>query len=208
MKNLMLVAILSVFFCQSHAQDAPADNDKNGIKTQKDIRKSRCPGLYLTISTGLNNNTGLIGGSLDLAVAKYVSIDAGVGIGSWGEKFALGAKYYLEPCHRGWAFGGGISYETGLNNYQNNMETIDGYTEPVVLNLLPQTNLFFAAYRYWNIGKRHSRCYIELGYSKSLTTNKWEQVGGTELSSNSVNVMNILSPGGIIVAAGFSFGLN
>ena len=210
---MMVVGCLLSMHLLAQDYDEPVKNKKEKppkkeIEKPKILRPLRCPGAYLGVSTGINNNTGLIGIDIDVPVDKFVSIDGGAGIGSWGYKLALGAKYYLQPCQRGWAFGGGLTYSTGLGNYQQDMETING-TETVSLNLHPQTNLFLAAYRYWSLGKRYNRFFLELGYSVSLTGgDKYDEVIGDPLSDNSKTTMRLISPGGIIIGAGFSFGLN
>ena len=86
-----------------------------------------------------------------------------------------------------------------------NLETIYGTTEEVGLNLNPQTNIFFAAYHYWNLGKRYNRFYIEPGYSIPLSTVKYVQKTGDPITSESAHRIKLTSPGGIIISAGFSF---
>ncbi len=172
-------------------------------------RPSHCPSSYISLGTGINNNTGLLGVSFDVPIVRYASIEGGAGISSWGYKIAISGKYYLDACHRGWAFGGGVTYNTGLKNYQQNLETVTGNVEQVSLTLNPQTNAFLAVHRYWNLGKQYNRIYLELGYSVPLSYgNKYTQISGYPLSDNSKTTMNLISPGGLIIGFGFSFGIN
>jgi hypothetical protein len=170
--------------------------------------KGYCHKLYLTTSTGINNSTGILGLSLDAPVARSISIEGGAGFSTWGYKLTAGGKYYFKPCHRGWALGTGITYNTGLASFQNTMETTNGVQEKVILNLKPQTNLYFAAYSYVNLGKNKNRFYTMFGWSIPLSSDHYVQTAGTEISENSKKVMNILAPGGLILGIGFSFGVN
>ena len=202
--TLFIAAILFSF--HSGAQEHVVDGKTVTKKPKKEL-SGKCPIVYLNVSTGLNNNGGIIGVGVDIAVAKKVSLDAGVGIGTWGEKFYIGGKYYLKPCQRGWAFGGGLTYATGMSNFNDNLETVDGNTEPVTLNLLPQTNVFIAAYKYWNLGKRYNRIYLEMGWSVALSGAKIQQTAGTPIDQTSEFATSFIAPGGLIAAAGFSFGM-
>ena len=144
-----------------------------------------------------------------MPVSKSVSIDAGPGTGTWGYKVYLGAKYYLRPCHRGFAFGAGFTYCPGVHNDQHDLTTIYGISEPVVYNKNPLTNILFAAYKYWNLGRGYNRIYMELGWSVPLGNyDKVTQVAGDPISSDTRHALNSNAPGGPILAAGFSFGMH
>ncbi len=208
MKRLTFLAI-SILICTSAFAQQSAGSSKDKTKHAKAEVKSRgrCPLVFLNASSGLNNNTGMLGVGVDFAFAPHGSVDLGIGLGTWGEKAYLGAKYYLKHCHTGWAFGGGVTYSTGEKNFVYNLETVYGNTEPVNLNLLSQTNIFIAAYKYCSVGKRHNRFYLEMGWSVPVTPVSFEQTTGDPLSDNSVKTVNFISPGGLIIGAGFSFGV-
>ncbi len=199
-------ALLALLFCtHSFAQDS---TEKAHYKKSKHESSGRPPVLYITTSTGINNNTGLVGVGIDVPVGQKLLLGAGAGISSWGDKIYIGGKYFLRPGHTGWAFGGGVTHNTGLKNFTTSLETVYGNTEDVQLNLNAQTNVFLAAYRYWNIGrKRTNNFYLELGWSVPLTGDRFDQTGGDPISDNSTATMNLLSPGGIIAGAAFSFGV-
>ena len=208
MKRFTLLAV-AILLCTGSFAQQKANNSKPAASHTKPGKKvhGRCPLVFLSASTGLNNNTGLLGVGVDLAFASQGSFDMGIGIGTWGEKAYVGAKYYMKPCHAGWAFGGGLTYAAGDNNFKYNLETVYGNTEPVTLNLSPQMNVFIAAYKYWNIGKRNNRFYLELGWSVRILRTEFTQTAGDPLSDNSVKTVNALSPGGLIVGTGFTFGI-
>jgi len=209
MKKLTLALLFclpGLFAVAQNRNEPPVRETK---KKERIVRPVHCPKLYITTSSGINNNTGVIGFNFDVPVGPEISLDLGVGTGTWGTKLYAGGKYYLEPCHRGWAFGTGITYSSGLTNFHQNLETIYYNSEEVVLDLNPQTNILFAAYRYWNLGRRYNRVYLELGYSAALSGgDKYTEVAGNPLTNNSDKVMRLLAPGGLIIACGFSFGVH
>ena len=209
MKKLTLLVIAILLGTYAFAQDDDVVAKKKEPKNSRIEKKKagRCPLVYINLSTGLNNNNGIIGVGVDLAVAQHVSVDMGLGIGTWGNKFYAGAKYYLKPCQVGWAFGGGVTYATGLSDFHQNMETVYGYTEPVVVDLQAKANIFIAAYKYWNIGKKHNRIYLELGWSQPVAPTQIRQTEGDPISDKSVKTLNAISPGGLIIGAGLSFGM-
>jgi hypothetical protein len=206
MNKLILIILLANINLQSYAQQ---DNfPKKETHDKVTNRKSVSPVLFINVSTGINNNTGLIGASVEVPVVKHLTVEGGFGISSWGSKLTASVRYYLKNNFKGWAFGAGLTHNSGLKNFQDNLETVYGTTESVTLDLHPRTNVFAAAYKYWRLGKRANRVYLELGYSVSVSGgNKFDQTSGTPISSNSENVINIISPGGPIVGFGFSFGI-
>ena len=167
----------------------------------------QCPVIYVTTSTGINNTTGVVGFSFDVPVAKYVSMDAGVGLSSWGNKLYLGGKYYLRPCHRGLAFSAAITHNTGVKEFQRDMETIKGVNEPVTLHLYAQTNILLAVYRYFNLGCEYNRFFVGAGWSTNISGKKWTETAGLPLSDDSRHSVDMMMPGGPMVTIGFSFGL-
>ncbi len=205
MKQLTATLLALLFCAHSFAQDG---SEKPNYKKEKRESSNRPPVLYITPSTGINNNTGLVGVSLDVPVTQKVSIEGGAGLSTWGDKLYIGGKYFLQPGHRGWAFGVGLTYNTGISNYQPTLETIYNTNEVVQLDLHPQTNVFLAAYRYWKLGRRANRIYLELGWSVALSGNRFDQTAGDQISDNANNEMNLLAPGGLIVGCGFSFGVH
>ena len=209
MKKTTLTLIIALSGFHAFAQDYGEPISKKEHKEKKitNTKPGKCSKIYYSISSGINNNTGIIGFGLDIPVAASVSVEGGIGVGTWGYKLCGAGKYYLQPCHRGWAFGGGVTYCTGLQGFQKDMETIYGNTEPVQLDINPQTNVFIAAYRYLNIGRKYNRFYIELGWSVRLPNgNLFDQTNGNQISDNSRAAITFISPGRLIAAIGFSFG--
>jgi len=207
MKKSLLTVVVLLFCFYSQAQTNDGTERKPVKNVHKKGDKGKPPALYITTSTGLNNNTGIIGLNLELPVSPNISIEAGAGIGSWGNKVYAGAKYYLRPHHLGWALGVGITHNSGLSDFTDNLSTIYGSTESVTLDLYPVTNMYFAAYRYWKLGQGANRFFLELGYSVAFTNDKFDQTSGDPIDQNAINTMNLISPGGLIAAVGFSFAI-
>jgi hypothetical protein len=203
MKRISIALYLTLFSFTSFAQDAQQETLKPARTQQR-----RCPSFFLNTSTGFNNNTGMIGIGADYLVVDEVSLSAGAGIGSWGSKLSIGARYHLKPCMMGWAFGLAVTNCGGLSNYQTKMETVFGTTETVALHLYSQTNLAVSAFKYWRLGRGNNRIHLQLGWSAPLSGGGWAQFQGAPISDNSRKVMDLIRPGGLIIATGFSFGLN
>eukprot|EP01030_Chromulinospumella_sphaerica_P009945 gene9945-9751_t len=163
--------------------------------------------LYLDLGTGINANTSLLGGGVDYHITQDISLNAGIGLlSTWGTKFYFGGKGYLKPCHKGWAFGAGATYNTGVSNIATKVETVNGQ-QLVELELLPQANIYASAYKYWGLGRgRKSRFYLQLGISRAVTQKKFNQLSGPPITSDAATIYRWLAPGGLIVGLGFSFG--
>jgi hypothetical protein len=208
MKELISILVLSAAtFSTSLAQDNATPTYKNDRPHKHNVYSNSISPIYITVSTGINNNTGVVGVGLEVPVTKQLSVEGGVGASTWGTKVYGGGKYYLRPGHRGWAFGAGITYNSGIATFNETLATINDDNEPVTLDLKPQVNLFLAAYQYFRLGRGNNRFYLEYGFSVPMSGgDKFDQTGGTEITSSSASAVRFLSPGGIIVAAGFSFG--
>lgn len=208
MKNLILA--VSALFCLGYspvyAQQAETATASSANKKNKRTDPAQKPVCYIGFGSGLNNTCGILGFDLNIALAPHVSLDAGAGTSTWGNKLYVGAKYYLNAPQRGWAFGGGLTFNSGIENMKLTTETVNGKRE-VILNLKPQNNIYLATYKYWKIGRRYNRFFITMGYSVPLRGDKFEQTYGPQLTDVGERVIKILSPGGLMLGWGFSFGL-
>lgn len=208
MKKVLLFTILLLASWASIAQQNNSEaSTYDGNKRSKDRRNEYCSKLYIDLGTGINATTGLLGAGVDYHFKEDISAFAGVGlISTWGTKFYLGGKGWLKPCHKGWSIGAGATYNTGISYVSLETETIAG-TRTVDMQLLPQTNIFAAAWKYWSLGpKRKSRFYLTFGLSRSLTSTKYKQLSGPPITTNSGRAISLLAPGGFILGFGFCFG--
>ncbi len=204
MRKSLLVALLIIItcICSNAQQTTPIHKDTSNKKHRRTLTK--CPKWYIGLSTGFNNESGALGLDIDVPVAKQVSVGAGAGVGTWAGKFYTEGRYYFGHCNRGWAFGGGFTYSTGVKDLRANLLTIYG-NEDVVLRLKPIVNTFVAAYRFWNLGRRGGRFYINIGYSFALSKTRYEVLSGHMLNSLTVKGIDIIAPGGFVAGLGFSF---
>lgn len=167
--------------------------------------RSSCPKFYLGPSLGINNPAGFVGVAFDVPVTSQFSLGTGVGLSTWGIKTYGEGRFYFRECNRGWAFGTGVTYNTGIENIPIDLTTTTG-NQNVTVTLDPAANVFLNAYHFFNLGSRH-RFYLQLGYSYALDYMPYTVQGGEILNSDSKAAMDFISPGGISFGFGFSFGL-
>lgn len=173
----------------------------------RDKSITSCPKAYLGVSTGLENQAGLLGFTVDIPIVSQVSVGGGLGLSSWGTKLYAEGRYYFKPCQRGWAIGAGISHNTGLTNFTTDLPSGSGGNVSTTLDFEPVTNGFVAGYHFFNLGRRGHRFYLQAGYSFRLTDDNYKVLYGGPLSADARQVLDILQPGGLMLALGFSFGL-
>ncbi len=208
MYRFLLIVFIGITGFNVLAQDSNLPTTKASPKNLT-VRPERNPLIYMSTSTGINNNTGLIGFDFDIPVSKNISIDAGPGAGTWNYKIYAGVKYYLKSCQVGYAFGTGLTYCTGLYHDKHDLTTIYGNVEPIEYNKNPQTNMVFSVYKYWHLGKRQSRWYVQTGWTVPLTYGpKITQVTGITMSSRTMTSLSSYAPGGPIAAIGVSLGIH
>lgn len=165
-----------------------------------------CPKFYVGISTGLNNQSGLIGPNFDIPITRWASFGVGAGRSSWGFKGYSEGRFYVGDCNRSFALGAGASYNTGIKKFTTAMPTTDG-TADVKFEFEPSLNAFFSAYYFFNLGREGShRFYLQLGYSHPLDDMVYKVLSNHTLTEEGEAAMQILAPGGVIFALGFSFG--
>jgi hypothetical protein len=206
MKQLILTTVIALLAFSASAQ---APDSLKSIRSSR-VGGPKCPSGYFTLSTGHNNNTAIMGFNFELPVSNNIGIDAGVGTGQWNGVGYAGAKYYLQPCHRGFAFGVGVTYSQGTRGHTYRWETVNGRAEDNLYDKEPLVNVSASAYRYWSIGKHdRSRLYAQAGWSLALKSgDKFTQLSGAPITSRAAKEFNATAPGGLIIAVGISFGLH
>lgn len=208
MKQLATLLICLTLFVNAQAQQQ--DNNSTGKrkkeKHNKDY-KSLPPACYIGFSMGTNNPAGIIGLDVNIPLTQVVTLDGGAGTSTWGNKLYVGSKYYLRSPQRGWAFGGGLTFNSGIENFKHNLETRNGSREKVTLSLKPQTNIYLGIYHYWSLGRNQNRFYMNFGWSVSPGGVRYKQLNGPQISDRSHRLIDALSPGGFVAGLGFSFAL-
>jgi hypothetical protein len=161
--------------------------------------------FYLGVGTGFDNFTGMVGVSGTLYVVDNLAIRGGLGIGGWGAKKSIGLK--LDSRNDGkWSYNLGYSVASGLDDASVELETNNGQTSKVKVDLLSASTLNLAIDRNWRIG-RSNNFYLEFGYAIPMQGQRWKMVEGYYTTNNGAKVLDIMQPGGIILGAGFAFKL-
>jgi len=162
------------------------------------------PTTYLGVGLGLNTIV-ILGVSIEGKVHEKVSLVASAGLGSWGYKLTAGGRYYLLDRT---AIGISYAMATGLSKVKLNLENSSGNKQDINMQLLPVHLINITHHKFWKLGSGNSRFGLEAGYSISLSPTQQYKVldQGVTLSDNSVRVMNVLQPGGLIFGIDFTFG--
>ena len=186
---------------------AHAQSDQRLMHGKRVSKAKACPRAYIGFSTGINNPVGFIGPQVDIAINPEISIGSGVGLSTWGTKVFLEGRYYFGLCNQGWAIGSGITHNTGTKNLPlPNVHTIYG-EQDVVIDQYPQTNFMLSGYYFFPLGHSgRNRFHVQAGYSIPLTE-RARYDSNYPLTQKGQNQIYFLSPGGIIVGLGFSFGI-
>lgn len=176
------------------------------LVTNAQYRNSDCPKLYLGFSAGINNAPGFIGLNIDVPVTQQFSLGTGGGLSTWGYKAYGEGRFYFNECNRGWALGTGLTYSTGAQNLSLPMPTTIGETD-VTLDLEPTMNIMFSGYRFFNLGRSGHRFHLQLGYSYALDDAPYTVKSNHVITSDGKAALDLLSPSGIIIGFGFTFGI-
>ncbi len=199
---LAAVAITTSVFAQTNTE-AP-ENAPKGSHKKKNANKK--PALYIGLSGGINNPAGLAGIDFNLCLNRYLTLDAGTGVSTWGNKLYIGGKTYLKANQRGFAFGGGLSFNSGVEHRGMRIMTGNG-RQMATFSTNPQANIFLNMAHYWRLGHRNNRFFTELGWSVPITHPKVRELYGPPASPDNFRHIERLAPGGLTFGIGFSFAL-
>jgi len=196
----ILLITASLASAQSFLQDTP----KSKLELRRE--KNNCRPYYIGLSTGINNLGGLLGLDVEYSLNNTSTAGAHIGLGTWGIKTGIDAKYYRKECHTGWAYGLGISFASGNREQSWPLETISG-RKNVLLQLHPQAGVQLEILRYFPIGKHGHRLWTELGWNQRFTRKVYSVLDGQTLSLMADRSINLLCPGGLVIAGGYSMGI-
>jgi hypothetical protein len=163
------------------------------------------PQVFLGTGTGLSSYNGLLGISTTFALNNRIAFRGGAGLGAWGFKLTGGLKFHKNSL-RGWSYGLSYSHYTGIKNMKLVMELGSGDQEEITFDYLPTGSVNLTMAYSWKVGRKNN-FYLEYGYAIATDSKPWKIKDGSVLSSTSETVMNIVRPGGVILSAGFNFGL-
>jgi hypothetical protein len=196
MKKIILLFICASVFLKINAQSI------NDTSVQSNFKHKN---LYLGLGTGINNYTALLGISGSVKVYDKLFVRGGYGIGSWGNKFSIGLKYDMNYSD-GWNFGIGYSICPGTGDVKMDLKVASGETKKVTADFSAASTINLTVGRNWAIGKRNI-FYLDLGYAVPMQTEPWKVTDGSVLSKESKSVIKLIQPGGLIIGAGFIFGI-
>lgn len=162
--------------------------------------------VYLQVGTGINHYHGIIGLGLEVPVKRNISILVSNGIGNWGGKLGLSGRYYLKDARGKGGFSMGISRASGLEDFEIELELIDGSTASVPMELNSTLAANFA-YIYAVNFKDKNKLTFSIGYSLGLNDEPYTLSSAQEISETSESIMNILAPGGLTLGIDLAFGL-
>jgi hypothetical protein len=160
--------------------------------------------FYLGAGTGYNNFCGVVGISCNVRVHNKLQVRGGLGIGGWGDKYSLGLKYNKDQG-KGWSYCLSYDHSIGIPNEKVKLQLTSGAKKDVTINCLKANTIDLTTLHSWRIGSNFF--YLEFGYGIPLQTSPWEVMDGSLLSGNSTSALDRSSPGGIIIGAGFVFGI-
>jgi hypothetical protein len=192
---LLILAISCLALVQGQEQSNPYLNETQPLAK-----------AYIGLSTGLNNVVGIIGPEVKIVASHKFLIGAGIGLGSWGYKYSAHLEYHPKGVYA-FFIKGGYMHASGLTDFESEMEVSNGQDEMVTMDLNPVGNVFLSFGYAWKLGKK-SRFHLEGGYAVPLNTDDYYEVtSGETLSETSKTVMQMLRPGGLVIALGFDIGI-
>ena len=209
MRRYTLLLMTLMLCTTAYARKSDSTTTGNKMLHGKPVKPPAC---YIDLSTGICNPSGYFGVDFNIRLGKYITLDAGAGQGTWGNKLYFGGKYYLKQYQRGWALSGGITFSSGVETLNRRLPTINHTIERVALALNPENNAYLAVYHYWNLGRRYNRFFVNIGKSVALHPEHFHQKYGSPITEEAKNQVRIFCPGaflgGLMVGTGFSFGLH
>ena len=161
--------------------------------------------FYLDLSSGIDNHTGLIGLGAMIPIEEKFALRGGAGLGSWGLKFSGGLKYGSRT-ENGFGFGLGYSYCPGLEDMPLTFNDATSNVREVVMDLNPVGTLNFTV-NYNFVLRNEKIIFLETGYAVPTGgSNFYTVTDGGPLTEDEDYLMQIIRPGGLILAMGLQFG--
>ncbi|MFT6865618.1 MAG: hypothetical protein ACJA08_000441 [Cyclobacteriaceae bacterium] len=195
MKKILTIVLLLFVFISTEAQ----------YKEPAKPKEVSYANFYLNFSTGIDNYTGLFGiGALFPYNDKFAVI-AGAGIGGWGGKLSAGMKYE-DLSEDGWGFGLSYSFCSELDDFDMTLQDQNGTTKTVNLDLLAVGSVNLTVNRNWKL-RGDKVFYLETGYAIPVGGSDFYQINdGSVLSQDEELILEIMRPGGLILALGLLIG--
>lgn len=209
-KILSLLVFCSIVSAAlSQVEQSTTKSDEYFSKKAKERVFGMCPMNYISIGTGINNPTGLLGVSASLGLDDMNSLSPGIGLGLWGVKSSLLYRRVIRGCsQRGMMLYAGFSYSRGTNGSLV-FETTDDNNEiqTYSVDLEGAFTADFGMIFNVRLGGR-SKVEFFVGGEVGLTETPYINTTANKapLSRDAKTLLNIMKPGGITLGVAFSFG--
>jgi hypothetical protein len=164
------------------------------------------PSFYIGLGTGINAYTGLAGISANYIINdKTLFAQGGLGLSAWGIRTSIGIRYDQSYRH-GFCFGANLSRSSGIDDIDMTFDSGSGTPNQVNMRLESVTTFDLKAGYNWWFGK-YNTLNISLGYAVPLKNQPWVVKDGSTLAPFEQAVLQLMSPGGIIIETGLTFGI-
>lgn len=180
----------------------------SSLKAQDDSSEtsSERNNFYLSISSGIDNYTGILGVGAVIPFSDQVGLRIGAGIGSWGGKISAGLKFQ-DLTKSGVGFGLGYSSCSGLQDFDLTFEDQSGGSRVVNMDFNRVGSLNFTINKNFLL-KEGMLLYIESGYAVATGGTDFYTINdGSTLDDDEELILNIIRPGGLILSLGLLIGL-
>ncbi|MEO9474494.1 MAG: hypothetical protein ABJG41_03140 [Cyclobacteriaceae bacterium] len=200
-RTLLLLAVIAALSNSTFAQYKEPSKAQMVTSTENEPQA-----FYLALCSGIDNYTGLLGLGGQIPIQDKFVLRGGVGIGAWGGKLSAGVKYE-SLIEDGWGFGASYSHCTGIEGMVLTFDDGTGNPREIEMDLLPVGSINLTANRNWVFKGGDKLFYLEAGYAFGTGgSNYYEINDGSVLTADEELFMQIIRPGGLILAAGLLIG--
>jgi hypothetical protein len=163
------------------------------------------PQFYIGVGSGINTYTGLAGISLNYILNKTLFAQGGLGLSIWGVRTSLGLRYDQSYRH-GFTYGINLVRSSGIEDIDMTFDSGSGPANEVNMRLESISTFNVKAGYNWWFGK-HNTLNISIGYALALKNQPWTVKDGSNLSAVEQQALQLISPGGLILEGGLTFGI-
>ncbi len=161
--------------------------------------------IYMGSSIGLNSPNGFLGFYVETPVSEKLALNGHLGIGIWGLKYTLGGRLYKQYPSKLY-YSASFSGNSGINNMELELETSPGESNIVHLDLKRAQTINLSIGYHFSFVENKLRINIESGYAIPLTPDPWVITDNQSITDLSNNMLDLISPGGLILSIGLSIG--
>jgi len=173
----------------------------SNLVLSQDTGTQKTTSFNMGIGGGIEHFNGLVGLNAEFQTNSKLLFCGTVGLGGWGVKSSLGARYFLKN-EKGFNLGIFVAYSSGMKQTYKLTTATDDYD----LNLKPVIEpILVLSYRL-PVGARVILNF-DLDYGRSFPSKPYTEINNKVLDNVSLLALNIQKPGGIGFGGGFLFRL-